>query len=73
MIPHIRPRGQKKSLIEKDPAFKARRWVVEASHSWFNRFRKLIPRYEKTDASHLALLSLAATLIILNKCTTIYG
>jgi IS5 family transposase len=73
MIPHIRPRGEEKNLIEKDPSFKARRWVVESAHSWFNRFRKLISRYEKTDASHLALLSLAATMITLNKSMIIYG
>ena len=48
-IPHIRPRGEEKKLIEKDPSFKARRWVVELAQSGFKRFRKLIPRYEKTD------------------------
>jgi len=73
MIPHIRPRGEEKMLIEKNPLFKPRRWVVEAGHSWFNRFRKLIPRYEKTDASHLALIHLAAAMITLNKCMVIYG
>ena len=46
--PHIRPRGEEKKLIERDPSFKARRWVVELAHSWFNSFRKLVPRYEKT-------------------------
>lgn len=72
-IPHIRPRGEEKKLIERNPDFKARRWVVEAAHSWFNRFRKLIPRYEKTDLSYLNLTRLAATLIILNKIMLIYG
>ncbi|MBU1567470.1 MAG: transposase, partial [Proteobacteria bacterium] len=46
-VPHIRPRGEVKKLIERDPTFKARRWIVELAHSWFNRFRKLVPRYEK--------------------------
>ena len=32
-VPHIRPRGEEKRLLEKDPGFKARRWVVEAAHS----------------------------------------
>ena len=72
-IPHIRPRGEEKKLIEKDPSFKARRWVVELSHSWFNRFRKLIPRYEKTDLSYNALNALAAAMIVLNKVMVIYG
>jgi transposase len=71
-IPHIRPRGEEKKLIEKDPSFKARRWVVELAHSWFNRFRKLIPRYEKTDLSYLALNTLAAAMIVLNKVIAIY-
>ena len=72
-IPHIRPRGEEKKLIEKNPTFKARRWVVELAHSWFNRFRKLIPRYEKTDLSYMALTALAAGMIVLNKVLVIYG
>jgi hypothetical protein len=71
-IPHIRPRGEEKKLIERDPSFKARRWVVELSHSWFNRFRKLIPRYEKTDLSYNGLSALAAAMIVLNKVIVIY-
>ena len=71
-VPHIRPRGEEKKLIERDPTFKARRWVVELTHSWFNRFRKLIPRYEKTDLSYIALNSLAAAMIVLNKVMVIY-
>jgi hypothetical protein len=71
-VPHIRPRGEEKKLIEKDPTFKARRWVVELAHSWFNRFRKLVPRYEKTDLSYNALTALAAAMIVLNKTMVIY-
>ena len=50
-IPHIRPRGAEKKEMETNPKFKARRWIVELTHSWFNRFRKLIPKYEETDRS----------------------
>ncbi len=71
-VPHIRPRGEEKKLIEKDPDFKACRWVVELAHSWFNRFRKLVPRYEKTDLSYNALNALAAAMIVLNKVMVIY-
>lgn len=58
-----------------DPSFKARRWVVEACHSWFNRFRKLTIRYEKLGATHLALIPLAAAIIALRKIKTkiVYG
>ena len=72
-IPHTRTQGEEKKEIAINPEFKARRWVVELTHSWFNRFRKLIPRYEKTDCSYLALTSLAAALITLNKVMSIYG
>ena len=72
-ISHIRPRGEEKKEIIANPKFKARRWVVELTHFWFNRFRKLIPGYEKTDCSYLVLTSLAAAMITLNKVMSIYG
>ena len=71
--PHVRPRGEEKVLKVANPAFKARRWVVEACHSWFNRFRKLTIRYEKLDAAHMALTHLAAAIIALRKVGVIYG
>ena len=39
---HIRPRGEERKEIEHNPDFRARRWVVEVTHSFFNRFRKLL-------------------------------
>ena len=46
--PHIRPRGEEKKAIKQ--GYKARRWIVEVAHSWFNRFRKLLVRFEKTTS-----------------------
>ena len=66
-IPHVRPRGEEIAEMDKNPDFKARRWVVEVCHSWFNRFRKLLVRYEKMDRSYLGLLMLAASVIVLRK------
>jgi transposase len=37
----------------RNPAYRARRWVVEVSHSWMNRFRKLLVRYEKLTCSYI--------------------
>jgi putative transposase len=45
----------------------ARRWVVEVAHSWFNRFRRLLVRWEKKAANYLGLAHLAAVLIIYRK------
>ena len=61
--PHIRTRGEEIKLRERDPDWRARRWVVEASHSWLNRSRGLLIRWSKKDQNHLALLQLASGLI----------
>ena len=63
-IPHIRPRGEEKMEIERNPDFKARRWVVEVSHSFLNRFRKLLVRFEKKSANYLALIHFAFAIIV---------
>jgi len=51
----------------REPTKKARRWVVEVCHSWFNRFRKLPVRYEKLERSFVALHHLAAAIIAFRK------
>ena len=61
---HIRPRGEEKQEKEKNPQFKARRWVVEVCHSWLNRFRKLLVRYEKKARNYQALVEFACAVII---------
>ena len=45
-IPHVVGRRTEAEAKRRDPTKKARRWVVEVCHSWFNRFRKLLVRYE---------------------------
>lgn len=62
--PHIRPRGEEKKELERNPEFRARRWVVEVAHSFFNRFRKLLVRFEKKAANYLALVHLACAIIV---------
>ena len=61
---HIRGRGEEKQEKGREPEFKARRWAVEACHSWQNRFRKLMIRYEKKDVNYLALLQFACAIIV---------
>ena len=46
-VPHVRGRSEEKA---DNPGHKARRRVVEAAHSWMNRFRKLLVRFEKRNA-----------------------
>ena len=45
--------------------------TMQVAHSWFNRFRKLLVRYEKSNSSYEALLHLAATVIIYRKLDVI--
>ena len=44
---HIRARGEEAQAIKHEAGFKARRWVVERTHSWMNRFRRILTRWEK--------------------------
>lgn len=66
-VPHVRPRGEEMDEKTKNPDYKPRRWVVEVCHSWFNRCRKLLVRYEKTDCSYKALAMIAAAIIAFRK------
>jgi putative transposase len=54
--PHVKSRGQEQQQRKKNPRFKARRWVVERTHSWINRFRRLLIRWEKKSENYLAML-----------------
>ena len=72
-IPHVRKRGEEIQEKRTIPGYKARRWVVEVSHSWFNRFRKLLVRYEKFTETYMALLHMAAAIIAFRKTGVIYG
>lgn len=66
-IPHVVSRSKEAQAKRRDPAKKARRWVVEVCHSWFNRFRKLLVRYEKLERSFVALNHIAAAIIAFRK------
>lgn len=76
-IPHVVDRRKEADIKRRNPANKARRWVVEVCHSGFNRFRKLLVRYEKLERSFVALNHLAAAIIVFRKVpvkvNVIYG
>ncbi len=60
---HIRARGEEAQALKREAGFRARRWVVERTHSWMNRFRAILVRWEKKAANYLALLHLACAYI----------
>jgi putative transposase len=60
---HIRRRGEEVHERRSIPGYRARRWVVERTHSWMNRFRRLLIRWEKKADNYLALVHLACAWI----------
>jgi transposase len=71
MIPHIHPRGEEKKAIELH-GFRPKRWIIEVVHSWFNRFRRIHTRYEKSTVAYYGFLHLAAAMIVMRKIMSIY-
>jgi transposase len=61
VVPHIRRRGEPPMIgcVRGRP----RRWVVERTNSWHNRFRGLLVRWERIADNYLAMLQLASAII----------
>jgi transposase len=59
---HLRTRGEEREA-KRHAGAKARRWVVERTHSWLNRFRRVLVRWEKRPDTYLAMLHFALGLI----------
>jgi putative transposase len=60
-ITYIRHRGEERLIKTR---YSAKRWVVERTNSWHNRFRKLLVRYEKKSENYLSLVYLACYIIV---------
>jgi putative transposase len=60
---HIRARGEEAQQLKREAGFRARRWVVERTHSWMNRFRRILIRWEKLSQTYLAFLHIACAII----------
>lgn len=55
-IAHITARSEEAQEKREIPGYRARRWVVERTHSWMNRFRRILIRWEKKVVNYLAML-----------------
>jgi transposase len=60
---HIRARGEEAQALKQEAGFRARRWVVERTHSWMNRCRRILVRWDKKPEHYLAFLHFACALI----------
>jgi transposase len=75
-ILHIPIKKKKKKKICEDSEeiaipnrkrYSSKRWVVERTNSWHNRFRKLFTRYEKKDENYLGLVQFSCSIITYRK------
>jgi putative transposase len=53
-IAQIKSRGDESKDAKRSSRKKARRWVVERTHGWLNRFRGILIRWEKKLQNHIA-------------------
>jgi len=60
---HLRARGEEAKARKEEAGFKARRWVVERTQSWRNRFRRVLIRWDKKVRNSLGFLHLACAYI----------
>ena len=59
---HLRTRGEEVAA-KRHAGTWARRWVVERTHSWLNRFCAILIRWNKKPENYLALLHFAFGII----------
>lgn len=69
--PHISPADKKKrserKVARQHLGGRARRWVLERTHSWLNRSGRLLVRWEKKTENYLGFIYLACAQLIFSK------
>jgi putative transposase len=68
-LPKNKEEGQK---VKRQARSKARRYVVERTHSWMNRFRGILIRWSKKPENYIAMLHFAFALITY-RCMGLFG
>jgi putative transposase len=61
---HLPPSQEAALRVKRKAGQKARRWVVERTHSWMNRFRGILIRWSKKAENYIALLHMSFAFII---------
>jgi putative transposase len=64
---HVRSRGEEKRELNRKAGERPRRWVVERTHGWLNRFRAILIRWDKKVQNHMAGLHLALAYLIFSR------
>ena len=61
---HIPAKKGEAQQVKRRAGQKARRWVVERTHSWMNRFRGILIRWCKKAENYIALVHMSFAFII---------
>ncbi len=64
---HIKRRKQEQEA-HRIQGYKPRQWKCERTHSWINRYRRLLIRWEKKHDNFLAFIHLACAHIVWRNC-----
>jgi transposase len=67
ITPRIARRG-----IDSSQRLGRHRWIVERTHAWLNRARRLVMRYERPSDIHLAFVPLGCALVCLSQIRRLY-
>lgn len=62
-VPQILARGEERKKKRRSPRYHTRRWMCERTHSWLNRFRRILNRWENRVANYEAMLNFARAYI----------
>jgi putative transposase len=63
-ILHLKKRGEPLPEVRPEQQHPARRWVVERTHAWHNKFRRLLVRWERNVEHYKAMIHLASVVIL---------
>jgi len=69
-ILHLKHRGEPAPEVAPEQHHPARRWVVERTHAWHNKFRRLLVRWERLLDSYKAMVCLASVFILYRLVTS---
>lgn len=69
---HVPKKPEEAQAAKRRARHKARRWVVERTHSWMNRFRGVLIRWCKKPENYVAMLHFAFA-IITYRCAGLSG
>ena len=61
---HIRGWGEERRALLTPPDAHPRRWTVERTHSWLNRYRRILIRWKKKAKNYTAFLHFACAQLL---------